>query len=105
MDRESKYWILIAVFVSSVIAANLMGNKIADFGLFQTGVGIMIFPFSYIILDIIQEVEGKATARKILLATLAALVLVTIITFIGTQLPSASRDFFKNGEYNKVFGV
>ena len=71
--------------MSSVIAANLMGNKIADFGLFQTGVGIMIFPFSYIILDIIQEVEGKATARKILLATLAALVLVTIITFIGTQ--------------------
>ncbi len=104
MDRDSKFWILVGLFVSSIIASNLMGNKIADFGIFETGVGILIFPFSYLALDIIQEVKGKEVARKVLFGSLVALVLVMVVTYIAVALPSAKRDFFPV-EYNKVFGV
>ncbi|MBS1194773.1 MAG: hypothetical protein H6R30_111, partial [Methanomicrobia archaeon] len=58
MQRETKYHVLVALFVASVIAANLMGNKIAVFGFFDAAVGIMVFPLSYLALDVIQEVEG-----------------------------------------------
>lgn len=104
MDSDSKFWILVGLFVSSIIASNLMGNKIADFGIFETGVGILIFPFSYLALDIIQEVKGKEVARKVLFGSLVALVLVMVVTFIAVSLPSAKRDFYPV-EYNKVFGV
>lgn len=104
MDSDSKFWILAGLFVSSIIASNLMGNKIADFGIFETGVGILIFPFSYLALDIIQEVKGKEVARKILFGSLVALVLVMIVTYVSVALPSAQRDFYPT-EYNKIFGV
>ncbi len=104
MDSDTKFWIIVALFVSSVIASSLMGNKIADFGFFEAGVGIMIFPLSYLTMDIIQEVKGKEVARKVLFGTLIALIFVMAVTYISTQLPSASRDFYPQ-EYNKVFGV
>ncbi|MGV8085347.1 MAG: queuosine precursor transporter [Candidatus Bilamarchaeum sp.] len=104
MDSETKFWILVALFVSSVIASSLMGNKIANFGFFEAGVGIMIFPLSYLTMDIIQEVKGKEVARKILFGTLFALAFVMVVTYISTALPSAKRDFYPE-EYNKVFGV
>lgn len=104
MERETKFWILVALFVSSIIASNLMGNKIADFGFFETGVGILVFPISYIVMDIIQEVKGKETARRILYGSLVALTFILIATFISTQLPSAQRDFYPT-EYNKIFGI
>ena len=104
MDSETKFWIIVALFVSSVIASNLMGNKIASFGFFEAGVGIMIFPLSYLAMDIIQEVKGKEVARKLLFGTLIALTFVMIVTYISTALPSAKRDFFPE-EYNKIFGV
>lgn len=104
MDNDSKFWILVGLFVSSIIASNLMGNKIADFGIFETGVGILIFPFSYLALDIIQEVKGKEVARKVLFGSLVALVLVMIVTYIAVSIPSSERDFYP-AEYNKVFGV
>lgn len=104
MQRSTKLWILVSIFVASVIAANLMGNKIAVFGFFDAAVGILVFPLSFLALDVIQEVEGKQTARRIVLATMAVLAYVLLITWIATQLPSAKRDFFPS-EYNKVFGV
>lgn len=104
MQRQTKFFVLVATFVASVIAANLMGNKIAVFGFFDAAVGILVFPLSYLVMDVIQEVEGKETARKIVWATLAVLAYILVITYISTQLPSAERDFFPQ-EYNKVFGI
>ena len=104
MQRETKYHALVALFVASVIAANLMGNKIAVFGFFDAAVGIMVFPLSYLALDVIQEVEGRETARRIVLATMAVLAYVLVVTYVATQLPSAARDFYPE-EYNLIFGI
>jgi uncharacterized integral membrane protein (TIGR00697 family) len=81
-----------------------MGNKIAVFGFFDAAVGIMVFPLSFLALDVIQEVEGKKTARRIVLSTMLVLAYLMTITFIATQLPSAERDFFP-AEYRKIFGI
>lgn len=104
MERQTKFFILIALFAASVIASNLMGNKIAVFGFFDAAVGLMVFPISFLIKDIIQEVEGKKTAQQVVWGTLVALAFVLIVTWISTQLPSAERDFFPQ-EYNKIFGL
>ena len=104
MQRETKYHVLVALFVASVIAANLMGNKIAVFGFFDAAVGIMVFPLSYLALDVIQEVEGRETARRIVLATMAVLAYVLVVTYVATQLPSAARDFYPE-QYNLIFGI
>ena len=104
MQRETKYHVLVALFVASVIAANLMGNKIAVFGFFDAAVGIMVFPLSYLALDVIQEVEGRETARRIVLATIAVLAYVLVVTYVATQLPSAARDFYPE-QYNLIFGI
>jgi hypothetical protein len=104
MQRETKFYLLVAIFVASVIAANLMGNKIAVFGFFDAAVGILVFPLSFLVLDVIQEVEGREAARRIVLATMLVLAYVLLVTFIATQLPSAARDFYPT-EYGRIFGI
>ncbi len=104
MNRESKLLVLYALFTASVIAANLMGAKIADFALFSSSVGILVFPLGILVLDIIQEVEGKEKAKQVVFGTLVALVFVLAMTAIAVWLPSAPRDFFPL-EYGKIFGI
>jgi uncharacterized integral membrane protein (TIGR00697 family) len=104
MKKAQKLAVLSAVFTAGVVASNLMGAKIADFNLFYASVGLLVFPPSMLALDIIQEAEGKETARHVVLGTLSAMVLVLVMTAIAVWLPSAPRDFYP-AEYAKIFGV
>ncbi len=74
--------------------------------LFGAGVSITVlyFPFTYIISDIITEVYGYASARRILWYTLLASILAGVFYQIAVAVPPA--PFFENGDaYNTVFGV
>ncbi|MBS3061020.1 MAG: queuosine precursor transporter [Candidatus Diapherotrites archaeon] len=104
MNKETKLSILSALFVAGVVASNLMGGKIADFSLFYASVGLLVFPVSMLALDIVQEVEGKEKAKRIVFGTLVAMVFILVMTAIAVALPSAPRDFFPV-EYGKIFGV
>ncbi|MDO8624451.1 MAG: queuosine precursor transporter [Candidatus Diapherotrites archaeon] len=104
MNKGQKLAVLSAVFTAGVIAANLMGAKIADFNLFYASVGLLVFPPAMLALDIVQEVEGKEKARQIVFGTLCAMGFVLLMTAIAVWLPSAPRDFYP-AEYGKIFGV
>lgn len=74
--------------------------------LFNYGVSVTVlyFPFTYIISDIITEVYGYASARRILWYTLFASVLAGVFYQIAVAVPAA--PFFNEGEaYRTVFGV
>ena len=103
------YVILAAVFVGSIVAANLIGTKVIPFfriaGFQFTGsVGIFLFPLSFLITDIIAEVYGPKATRAVVSATLIVLVIVLLVTALATILPPASRFAAMNESYVSIFG-
>ncbi len=101
---ELKTNILLGIFVGSLIAANLIGLKIAEFGIFQASVGILLFPILFLVTDIIEEVHGKKKAQEFVLIGFVTLIIVLIITVIAVILPFAERSLVKE-EYTTIFST
>jgi hypothetical protein len=101
---EMKTNILYGLFVGSLIAANLMGLKVASFGFFEASVGILLFPILFLVTDIIEEVHGKEKTKELVFVGFVVLVVVLIITAIAVLLPFAERSLVKD-EYTTIFGT
>ncbi len=98
-----RYVIVVAVFVTCLIVANIMAVKlIGVFGLVFDA-GTLIFPISYIFGDVLTEVYGFRRARQVIwLGFLCNLLAVGAIS-LGLVLPAAS---FWEGQaaYEQILG-
>jgi len=104
LNIEMKTNILLGIFVGSLISANLIGLKIANFGIFQASVGILLFPILFLVTDIIEEVHGRKKAREFVYIGFITLILVLIVTVIAVILPFAERSLVKD-EYTTIFST
>jgi uncharacterized integral membrane protein (TIGR00697 family) len=91
---ETKYshWfvIIVAVFVTCLITANIIAVKLVDlFGLILPA-AIFIFPLSYITGDVLTEVYGYRQARKVIWLGFLCNVVVVVAIWIAQVLPAAS---------------
>jgi uncharacterized integral membrane protein (TIGR00697 family) len=102
---ERKTNLLLALFIGCLVAANLIGLKIANFYLFEASVGILVFPILFLITDIVAEVHGKARAKEFVYSGLIVLVFVLIITALAVLLPAAERSFISQEDYANIFGT
>jgi len=101
-DIEDKTNILLGLFVALIVAANLLGNKITVIAGISVGVGVFIYPFTFLITDIIEEVRGAKKTKVFVITGLVALIAVVLYTLLAIYLPPAAR-FDYNSEYIKVF--
>ena len=97
--------ILTGLFIAGLIVSNLLGGKIAQLGRIEFSVGILAFPITFLVTDIIGEVLGKKKARQVVFIGLMAMLFVMLLTFISIQLPTASRSYITHEEFSKVFGI
>ncbi len=74
--------ILLGLFVGSLVAANLIGLKIASFGIFEASVGILLFPILFLVTDIIEEVHGKKKTKGFVIIAFITLLVVLGILII-----------------------
>jgi uncharacterized integral membrane protein (TIGR00697 family) len=95
--------IIVAVFVTCLITANIIAVKLVDlFGLILPA-AIFIFPLSYITGDVLTEVYGYRQARKVIWLGFLCNVLVVVAIWIAQVLPAAS---FWDGQraYERILG-
>ena len=103
LDTKTNF--LLGLFVACLVAANLIGLKVASFGLFEASVGIIVFPILFLVTDIIEEVHGKEKAKEFVYIGLGTVMVVLIVTALAVLLPAAERSFVSQGEYAKIFGT
>ena len=101
-DQQAKLDILLGLFISTLVAANLLGSKITTIAGVAVSVGIFAYPFSFLITDIVAEVFGKERTKKFILSGFISLVAVILLTGLSIILPPASRYQF-NEEYKIIF--
>jgi hypothetical protein len=90
MKYSFRFVIITAIFVSCLITANVIAVKVISAGPFIFPAAIVVFPISYIFGDILTEVYGYRTARKIIWLGFACNLLFVFFAWIGQILPPAS---------------
>lgn len=107
--RHFKYYdFCMAAFVAVLICSNLIGAakpaEIVLFGnAFVFGAGILFFPLSYVLGDVLTEVYGYARARRVVWAGFAAVLFMAFMAWVVVSLPSA-QGWTGQAAYIEVFG-
>ena len=115
--QEKFYMILTAIFIASLVTCNLIFQKfftwpylgISNFAL---SVGIIAYPVTFIVTDLISELYGKRRANQVVLAGFFASVFTVILVYVAMVVPIAPpSDLLTEGSpidqatFKKVFGL
>ena len=93
-----------ALFVTLYLVSNVMAVKIISiFGYFYFDAGTITFPFAYMLGDVLTEIWGYRTARKVIWMTFICNVVMVICTQIGVWLPSPDYLDVTAKSYNTIF--
>ena len=96
--------VVTALFVTCYLVSNLMAVKVIGImNLFYFDAGTITFPFAYMLGDVLTEIWGYRTARKVIFLTFICKVIMVICTQIGVWLPSPDYLEGTAEAYDTVF--
>lgn len=104
------YLILGGLFIASLVVSNLIFQKFFQwdfFGLytFEISVGILPYPITFLITDIISEIFGKKKANQVVTAGIFASFFSLLIIWVATSVPATSWSPVQDDLFSKVFGA
>jgi uncharacterized integral membrane protein (TIGR00697 family) len=100
---------VMAAFVAILLLSNLIGASKPSFVTLPSGVqwpfgaGVLFFPVSYVIGDVLTEVYGYANARRVIWTGFAALLFMAFMAWVVVALPPAA-GWPGQEAYEFVFG-
>jgi len=108
------YLFLGALFITSLVVSNLIFQKffywyplnVEVFGskLFEISVGVLPYPITFLITDLISEIYGKKRANEIVIAGIFASVFSLLIIAVSSAVPATSWSYVNDDLFSKVFG-
>ena len=103
--RHFRYFdYMMAAFVAILLLSNLIGaSKLASVHGYTFGAGILFFPVSYVLGDVLTEVYGYANARRCVWAGFAAMLFMAFMSWVVVKLPPAA-GWGGQAAYDSVFG-
>lgn len=120
MNKKNKlvaqrlYLILSALFITSLVVSNLIFQKffywypfnISIFGskLFEISVGILPYPITFLITDLISEIYGKKYANQVVITGIFASFFSMLIIYIANVVPATDWSPVKSNLFSTVFG-
>jgi uncharacterized integral membrane protein (TIGR00697 family) len=103
--RNFRYFdFVMAAFVAILLLSNVIGaGKVAEWHGFSFGAGILFFPLSYVIGDVLTEVYGYGRARRCVWAGFVAVLFMAFMSWVVVALPPAA-SWGNQAAYEAVFG-
>ena len=98
-------WFLLVVagFITCLITANIIAVKLVSIGEIILPAGVIIFPISYIVGDVLTEVYGYGRARRVIWLGFGCNLLTVGAIWLGQALPPA--DFWDGQPaYERILG-
>jgi uncharacterized integral membrane protein (TIGR00697 family) len=112
---ERIYLFLAALFITSLVVSNLIFQKffywypfsISLFGskLFELSVGILPYPITFLITDLISEIYGKKRANQVVTAGIFASFFSIIILLVAQAVPAIPASPVDDATFGKVFAL
>ena len=108
--KDRFYLILSGIFIASLVSCNLIFQKFftwTPFGLytFELSVGILPYPITFLVTDLISELYGKKKADQVVISGLIASVFVMGVVLLANYVPNTSWSPVNNELFEKVFGL
>lgn len=118
-DKKLAYTIYLylgALFITSLVVSNLIFQKffywkpfgdVTLFGapLFELSVGILPYPITFLITDLISEIFGKKKANQIVTAGIFASLFSMGIILLADKVPALTASPINNKEFSKIFAL
>jgi uncharacterized integral membrane protein (TIGR00697 family) len=105
MDASHKLFIyLCAVFVSCLLLGDVIGGKTIATPLGAVSVGILPFPVTFLLTDIVNDFYGARGARFLTFLGFWMAVLSYAVLQLSTSLSSDPSTYFTQAEFAKIFG-
>jgi uncharacterized integral membrane protein (TIGR00697 family) len=108
-QRMRYFDFIMVAFVVILLLSNIIGaGKVANvelpvIGAYAFGAGILFFPLSYVIGDVLTEVYGYARARRCIWAGFAAMLFMALMATVVVALPP-DASWTGQAAYEAVFG-
>lgn len=115
MDKKKKkqaeilFLVLAALFVAALVTANLIFQKFFrwnPFGLweFELSAGIIPYPVTFLVTDIVSEIYGRRMANRVVLAGLFASLFMLGIIIVASYAPATDFSPISDAQFETVFG-
>tara|TARA_B100000700_G_C15002337_1_gene836899 strand:+ start:972 stop:1670 length:699 start_codon:yes stop_codon:yes gene_type:complete len=108
------FLMLSAIFIASLVGCNLIFQKFFEiqiwipfvgYYIFQQSVGLLAYPVTFLVTDIISEIYGKTKANQVVTSGLIASLFMLIIVTISDMIPMAPWSPVDSITFHKVFGL
>ena len=109
------YLYLAALFITSLVVSNLIfqkffywypfDGKIFGSRLFELSVGILPYPITFLITDLISEIYGKIAANRVVTAGIFASFFSMGILLIADYVPAMESSPIDNATFTQVFSL
>ena len=112
MDPKNKfkdqfYLVLSGVFIASLVTCNLIANKFVTvdmgFKVFIVSAGILPYPLTFLVTDLISELYGQKKANLVVFAGFIASMFVLLFLWLGGQFNAIPDSLVSDDIYNSVF--
>ena len=104
---DKLYLVLAGIFVASLVTCNLIANKFVSIDLgfktFIVSAGILPYPLTFLVTDILSEIYGKKRASMVVLSGFIASLFVLLFLWIGGQFNAINGSPLDNETYDLVF--
>jgi uncharacterized integral membrane protein (TIGR00697 family) len=95
---------LAAVFVSCLLLGDVIGGKTVGTPLGPISVGIIPFPVTFLLTDVVNDFYGRRGARFLTLVGFAMALLAYVVLALSTWLSPHESTYFTQAEFAKIFG-
>ena len=110
---EQFYLILAAIFIAALVACNLIFQKffllpipfLGEGFVFQQSVGILAYPVTFLVTDILSEIYGKERADRVVTSGLIASLFVMGLVVVSTLVEAAPWSPVDDATFQRVFGL
>ena len=102
------YLYLAATFIAALVVCNLIANKFITIDLgfktFVISAGVLPYPITFLITDILSEIYGKKKTARIVWAGFGASLFVLGVLLLAQQFTAIAGSPVDDETFNKVFG-
>jgi uncharacterized integral membrane protein (TIGR00697 family) len=103
--REVLYLWLAGLFVSALVVADVIGGKLFRVGGIDLSCGMLAFPITFVLTDVLNEFYGSRLTRRVTYVGLGAALLAFLVINVALRVPTSPESPLSAGEFDRVFGL
>ena len=106
---QTVYMVLSAIFIASLVGCNLIFQKFfvldLHYSVIILSVGILPYPVTFIVTDVISEIYGKKKADNLVFSGFIASIFIMAVLYVADILPAVYFSPVNNETFSQVFGL